>query len=168
MQKEVEIYILEDDHGDRELIEEKLIEKGLHPHFLYSQSSELLAVLKGDPYVLVLDFFLKGENLIDGNIIKKAKESCEDCYTIIMSGQDSKKNFIQLINANANYYVEKTNSAAWLDELAVAIEEGRKVVEKRISINEERKQIETDLEEVRRKLNERIKKRAAQNDGRAY
>lgn len=168
MEKEVEIYILEDDEGDRELIEEKMIEKGLHPHFLYSKSTDLLAMLTGEPYVLAMDFFLGNENLIDGNIIKRAKEVCEDCYTIVMSGQDSKRNFIQLINANANYYVEKTNNSAWLDELMTAIEEGRKIVAKRIKINEERKQIETDLEEVRRKLNERIKKRADQNDGRAY
>lgn len=158
MEKGVEIFILEDDQGDRELIEEKLIEHGLHPHFLYSQSNELLAMLKGDPYVLVMDFFLGNENLIDGNIIKKAKESCEDCYTIIMSGQDNKRNFIQLINANANYYVEKTHNAAWLDELVNAIEEGRKVVAKRIQVNIERKQIEEDLERVRRQLNERIKR----------
>jgi DNA-binding NarL/FixJ family response regulator len=168
MEREAEIFILEDDEQDRELIEEKLIKEGLHPHFLYSRSTELLSMLKGKPYVLAMDFYLGGENLIDDEIIKRAREACPDCYNIIMSGQDSKKTFIQLINAKADYYVDKTSSLEWLDELAAAIKEGRKEIEKRIIANEERKKIEEELEEIRRKLNERIKKRETQNDGRAY
>lgn len=168
MKEDIEIFILEDDEHDRELIEEKLIKEGLQPHFLYSQSSELLSMLNGKPYVLAMDFYLGGENLIDNDIIKKAREACPDCYNIIMSGQDSKKTFIQLINAKADYYVDKTPSMAWLDELTSAIREGRKEIDKKIYLNEERKKIEEQLEEVRIKLNERIKKRETHNDGRAY
>lgn len=163
----IKIFVLEDTLSDQELIEEKLIERGLHPHFLYSHSKDLLSTIKAEPCVLALDFYLPGENLLDSNLIKHVKDASEDSYTIIMSSQDAKNNFIRLIKAKADDYVEKSG-IQWLDELADAIEEGRREVNKRLRKNEERKQIKEELEEVRRKLNERLKKREQHNDGRAY
>lgn len=161
--KNIETFVLEDDPDDRQWIEEIFIEEGIEPFSVFSNSDELYERLDKKMLLLVLDFILKDiRTCIE--IIEHVRKENPGCYVIIMSGQDSKKVFIQLINAKADYYVDKEEKE-WLKDLSGAVKHAKITVLKELERIRLENKLKGELRELSNNIYDRIKHRRENDTG---
>lgn len=167
MQKEIKIWVLDDDLEDRQEIEKEFLRRGITDFEMFERSELVMDKMKGRIDVLVTDFVLKLEkpNITGATIVERTRECCSNCYVIVISGQDDKKAFIQLLNIGADWYIDKQGTM-WVEALADAVIKGKKKVaevleKKKIdeAHDEEVEKIRTELNQYREEIKERIRKK---------
>lgn len=167
MQKEIKIWVLDDDKEDREDIEKEFLKRGITDFEMFDRSEVLMDKMKGRIDVLVTDFVLKLDlpNITGATIVEKTRECCSNCYVIVISGQDEKKTFIQLLNIGADWYIDKQGNM-WIEALADAVIKGKKKVgeileKKKIeqAHDEEVEKIRSELNQYRQEIKDRIQKK---------
>ncbi len=153
MQGKIKIWVLDDDLEDSEEIERVFIERGIEEYEMFDQSEKLFARMKDHIDILVVDFVLKLElpGVNGGTVVEKTRECCPDCYIIVISGQDSKKNFIQLLNMGADWYIDK-EGPMWAESLADAVLVGQRKVQIALDKARREKEREEEADKIRAEL----------------
>ncbi len=154
-QKIIKVWVLEDDKEDRELIEEAFINSGIKNYEILEKTSELFNKFKLHLDVMVVDFHLKPD-LEDGDrVVQKIKYICNDCYAIIISTLETKKEFIRVIRAHADDYIDKSENN-WPDELVKAVKIGMEKVGIALDRKKREDTIKTELYKYQQEIKERI------------
>jgi DNA-binding response OmpR family regulator len=165
-QKDIKIWVLEDDKDDRESIQEALIKHNIGPFQMLEKTHQLFAKLKGHLDIMIVDFHLKAD-LEDGDrVVQKLKNDCEDCYAIVISTLETKKEFIRVIRARADDYVDK-EELDWTEELVKAIKIGKDKVAVKLEKKQKENAIREKLLEYQQQIQERIRKKQEGYDSRS-
>jgi DNA-binding response OmpR family regulator len=167
-QKLIKIWVLEDDQDDRELVQEAFMANHIEPFEMLEKAQELFDRLKGHLDVVIVDFHLKTD-LEDGDrVVQKLKNECEECYAIVISTLETKKEFIRIIRARADDYIDKED-IRWPEELVKAVKIGQEKVSKVLLKKQKEDSIRSELYKYQLEIKERVysKQNSMKHDGRS-
>lgn len=126
------IYVLDDYQATLDAISICFDNAEIGGYRLFTSADEFIKSLNEDVHIAVIDYWLKGTNIINGlQVCRLLLEKYPQCFVIIMSGQEDNDVIVDFLNSGADRYIVRKNTE-WIEKLLVYVREGIVVVQKNL------------------------------------